>query len=71
LKCNINSLGQLKEAGCRVEIDKGVLVVFDREQLGVERGVVIRAERMNCLYWLKVNLSSPVCLLTKMEEEAW
>jgi hypothetical protein len=27
LKCNIVSLGQLEEAGCRVEIDKGVLVV--------------------------------------------
>jgi len=71
LKCNINSLGQLKEAGCHVEIDKGVLVVFDQEQPRVSRGVMIKAERMNRLYRLKVNLSSPVCLLTKMEEEAW
>jgi hypothetical protein len=71
LKCNINSLGQLKEAGCSVEIDKGVLVVFDQEQPRVSRGVMIKAERMNHLYRLKVNLSSPVCLLTKMEEEAW
>lgn len=71
LKCNIVSLGQLEEAGCRVEIDKGVLVVLEREQPGVARGVVIRAERKNRLYLMKVNLTSPVCLLTKMEEEAW
>ena len=30
LKCNIVSLGQLEEAGCRVEIDKGVMEVFER-----------------------------------------
>ena len=71
LRCNIVSLGQLEEAGCRVEIDKGVLVVLERKQPGVARGVVIRAERKNRLYLMKVNLSSPVCLLTKMEEEAW
>jgi len=29
LRCNIVSLGQLEEAGCRVEIDKGVLEVFE------------------------------------------
>jgi len=31
LRCNIVSLGQLEEAGCRVEIDKGVLEVFEQE----------------------------------------
>lgn len=31
LKCNIVSLGQLEEAGCRVEIDNGVMEVFDRQ----------------------------------------
>jgi hypothetical protein len=44
LRCNIVSLGQLEEAGCRVEIDKGVLEVFEHGQTGVARSVVIRAE---------------------------
>jgi hypothetical protein len=29
LKCNIVGLGQLEEGGCRVEIDKGILEVFE------------------------------------------
>jgi hypothetical protein len=36
-----------------------------------KRGVLIRAERRNRLYIMKVNLTSPICLLTKMDEEAW
>jgi hypothetical protein len=70
LRCNIVSLGQLEEAGCRVEIDKGVLEVFEQGQTEVPRSIVIHAEWRNCLYVMKVNLTSPVCLLTKMEEEA-
>lgn len=64
------SLGQLEEAGCRVEIDKGVLVVLEREQPGVARSVVIRAARKDRLYIMRVNLAAPVFLLTKIEEEA-
>lgn len=30
LKCNIVSLGQLEEGGCRVEIDNGVMEVLER-----------------------------------------
>ena len=71
LRCNIVSLGQLEEAGCRVEIDKGVLEVFEREQQGRAQGVLIRAERRNRLYVMKVNLTALIYLLTKMEEEAW
>jgi hypothetical protein len=71
LRCNIVSLGQIKEAGCYVEIDKGVMEVFKIEQLGVSRGVIIRAEQRNHLYIMKVNLTSPVYLLSKIEEEAW
>jgi len=48
LKCNIVSLGQLEEAGCRVEIDKGVMEVFERQQhADGQRGVLIRAVRKN------------------------
>jgi hypothetical protein len=51
LRCNIVSLGQLEEGGCRVKIDKGVMKVLEREQLGNKnRSVLIRAERRNRLY---------------------
>ena len=72
LKCNIISLGQLEEGGHRVEIDHGVMEVFERDQgLHQQRRVLIRAERKNRLYVMKIKLSSPICLLSKMEEEAW
>ena len=71
LRCNIVSIGQLEEGGCRVEIDKGAMEVFDREQAGVRRTVLIRAERRNRLYVMRVKLTSPVCLLSKMDEVAW
>jgi len=46
--------------------------VYERRQaVNQERGVLIRAERRNCLYIMKVNLTSPVCLMTKMDETAW
>ena len=71
LKCNIISLGQLEEGGHRVEIDHGVMEVFERDQgLHQQRRVLIRAERKNRLYVMKIKLSSPICLLSKMEEEA-
>lgn len=48
LKCNIVSLGQLEEGGCRIEIDDGVLQVFERHQaLNQQQAVLIRAERRN------------------------
>lgn len=71
LKCNIVSLGQLEEGGCRIKIDDGVLKVFELHQaVNQKRGVLIQAERRNRLYIMKVNLTSPVCLVTKMDE-AW
>lgn len=45
--------------------------MFEQEQARLARSVIIRAEWKNRLYVMKVNLMSPVCLLTKMEEEAW
>jgi hypothetical protein len=72
LKCNIVSVGQLEEAGCRVEIDNGVMEVFQRRQAAQwQHHVLIRAERRNWLYVMKVKLASPVCLMSKMEEIAW
>jgi len=72
LKCNIVSLGQLEEAGCRVEIDNGVMEVLERKQAAHrQRNILIRAERKNRLYVMKVKLASPICLLSKMDETAW
>ena len=51
LKCNIVSLGQLEEAVCRVEIDNGIMKVFEKRQAADrQQGVLIRAERKNRLY---------------------
>jgi hypothetical protein len=41
LKCNIVSLGQLEENGCRVEIDKGVMEVFERRHGVVQHRALI------------------------------
>jgi transposase InsO family protein len=66
------SLGQLEEAGCRVEIDHGILTVFERRRSDTDKlGILIRAERRNRLYTLKMKVTLPVCLLSKMDEEAW
>jgi hypothetical protein len=72
LKCNIVSLGQLEEAGCRVEIDNGVMEVLERQQAAQrQRNILIRAERRNRLYVMSVKLASPICLQSKMDEVAW
>lgn len=71
LKCNIVSLDQL-EGGYRIEIDDGVLQVYERCQpMNQQWGILIQAERRNLLYIMKVNLTLPVYLMTKMGEEAW
>jgi hypothetical protein len=72
LKCNIVSLGQLEEGGCRVEIDKGVMTVLEREQTCDKNvGVLIRAERKNQLSMMQVQITSPVSLMSKMEDTSW
>jgi hypothetical protein len=45
--------------------------VFDREDTGVARGVLIRARRQNRLYPMERELFAPIGLVTKIEEEAW
>jgi len=70
LKCNIVSLGQLEEGGCRIEIEDGVLQVFERKQADSQRALLIRAKRLNRLYIMKVTVTAPICLLTKMSDEA-
>jgi len=69
LRCNIVSLGQLEEANCRVEIDRGVMTVYERRK--GQLNLLIKAERKNRLYVMSVNLTSPICLLSKMDEAGW
>lgn len=67
LKSNIISLGQLEEGGCKVVLENGMLTVFDRE-----RALLIRAPRTkNRMYTIKPNVTSPVCLLSKCDDQAW
>ena len=41
LKCNIMNLGQLEQAGCRVEIENGILEVFERQQAANRQHAVL------------------------------
>ena len=46
--------------------------VFERPQQGIQdRGVLIKAEHKNRLYIMKVKLTTPVCLVSKMNDVAW
>jgi hypothetical protein len=70
LKCSIVSLSHLEEGGCHVEIDKAIMEVLEREQAGSKsRSVLIRAEHRNQLMLVKI--TSPVCLLSKIDDVAW
>jgi hypothetical protein len=65
LKNNIISLGQLDERGCKVEINKGVLRVWDhhcRLLVKIHRG-------KNRLYILRSNAANGVCLGVKQGED--
>ncbi|WVZ50199.1 hypothetical protein U9M48_001476 [Paspalum notatum var. saurae] len=66
LKSNIISLGQLEEGRCEITIGHGVLRVYDRQGT-----LMARAARRNRLYTLSLKLCAPVCLLSKIDEEAW
>ena len=58
LKSNIVSLGQLEDGCCKV---------YD-----VERSLLARAPRVrNRLYLLKMHLAAPVCLMAKIDDQAW
>lgn len=64
---NIISLGQLKERGCKVVLNRGKLRVFDRQ--GQLLFQVRRA--LNRLYTLDLELAQPVCLLACLDDDAW
>jgi nitrogen fixation protein len=62
LQSNIISLGQLEEAGCKIEMEDGWLQVFDRVDQG-RRLIVITPKTENRLYKLHIRPTTPVVLM--------
>jgi hypothetical protein len=67
LKSNIISLGQLEEDACEIVIRKGFYNVYDAEHSLLARAPHVK----NRLYLLKTQLAAPVCLVAKVDDEAW
>jgi hypothetical protein len=67
LKASIMSLEQLDETGCRINIDRGMLRIYD-EHGHLLTKVPRKASR---LYYLKLHIERLVCLATHATEVAW
>lgn len=66
IKSNIVSLGQLEEAGCDIKLFDGSLKIFDPDQ-----NLLVSAPRTdNRLYTVKLAITSPICVLTKLNDTA-
>lgn len=64
---NIVSLGQLDEAGSKVEIHGRCLRIYDSEQR-----LLARVQRSpSRLYYLTIDVVRPVCLAARCNEPAW
>jgi hypothetical protein len=67
LTANIISVGQLDESGCRINIEDGILRIFEQG-----RKLLARVKRSpSRLYILDLKIGRPVCLSAKSEEAAW
>jgi hypothetical protein len=67
LTVNIISVGQLDESGCRINIEDGILRIFEQG-----RKLLARVKRSpSRLYILDLKIGRPVCLSAKSEEAAW
>jgi hypothetical protein len=67
LRASIVSLGQLDETGCRININGGVLRIFDQSNQLLARVL----HSASCLYFLELQVGHPVCLATRSTEAAW
>jgi hypothetical protein len=67
LKASILSIGQLDETGCHVDINGGILRIFD--QHGVLLAKVTRDNSR--LYYLDLVVGRPVCLAAHASEAVW
>jgi hypothetical protein len=67
LKANIVSLRQLDETGCCINIDCGVLRIYD------EHGHLLAKvpREASHLYYLKLHVGRPVCLAAHTTKAAW
>jgi hypothetical protein len=67
LRASIMSLAQLDETGCRINIDLGVVRIYD------EHGHLLAMVLYNgsCLYYLKLHIGRPACLAAHTTEAAW
>jgi len=67
LRNSILSVGQLDENGSWVEIEDGVVRIWDRS-----RGLHAKVNRgSNYLYVLHVQVAHPLCLAVRREDEVW
>ncbi|KAD7477730.1 hypothetical protein E3N88_00866 [Mikania micrantha] len=67
LKNNILSLGQLTENGCKVLLERDSLYLYDNNETLLMK--VTRSK--NRLYNINLRIGAPICLLSKIDEEAW
>ena len=66
LRNNIISVGKLDENGCKVDIENGVMTIFDNL-----RNVLARVNRTrNRLYILNLDQSQPECWLAKSDDDS-
>nr|GEY20985.1 zinc finger, CCHC-type [Tanacetum cinerariifolium] len=67
LKSNILSLGQLTENGCKVVMEKNILLLYDSNG-----NILLRVTRSkNKLYKANLRIGEPTCLLANLHDEAW
>jgi len=67
LTANIISVGQLDDAGSKVDIEHGILRLFDPD-----RRLLAKIKRSpNRLYYLDVHIAHPVCLAACASEPEW
>jgi hypothetical protein len=67
LRASILSLRQLDETGCRINIDRGVLRIYDE----YSHLLAMVLHDASCLYYLKLHVGCPVCLAAHATEAAW
>ncbi|KAD5802931.1 hypothetical protein E3N88_14291 [Mikania micrantha] len=67
LKNNILSLGKLTENGCKVLLERDLLFLYDNNET-----LLMKVTRLkNRLYNINLRIGVPICLLSKIDEEAW
>ena len=67
LTTNIVSLGQIDEDGYKVDIESGILRLFD-----LERQLLAKVHRSpSRLYFLNMNIAAPMCLTARVGDMAW